>query len=86
MKVFIVYSKTDQPAESSEAITEEYGPERVAADVIDGDTHDCLVIWRSIVGEEGEEREVVRVASTGVYEHIGVGDAQAFINLLENSL
>ncbi len=84
MKVFIVYGKSDQPAESSDE--EGYGPERVAADVIDGDTQDCLVIWRSIIGESGDEQEVVRVAATGVYEHIGVGDAKAFIRLLESNL
>ncbi len=86
MKIFIIYDRTDPPDEQQEAITDEYGLERRAADVIDGDQMDCLVIWRSIVGERGDEQEVVRVSATGVYEHISAQHAQKFINMLESEL
>ena len=86
MKVFVVYDRTDPPTEQSKADEEEYGVERRSTDVIDGDTQDCLVIWRSIVGPAGGEIEVVRMASTGVYEHITMEQATKLVNEVETIL
>jgi len=83
-QILIMYDPDD--LQGTDGDGEPFGPERRALDMIDGDRQDCLVIWRSYVGDGSDGREVVRVTATGVYEHIGPDHAQAVIQLIEDSL
>lgn len=81
MRILILYDN-----DHLEGRDPEMGPERRAMDEIDGDKQDAFVVWRSVVGEGPDAREVVRCASTGIYETIDREAATAFVNSIENAL
>lgn len=86
MKIFIVYDQGDTDDADTKETQAAYGKERRATDVIDGDTQDAIVIWRSIIGDSGQEAEVVRMASTGVYENISFEEATAIVRQVERGI
>jgi hypothetical protein len=85
VKIFIVYDQLDTRA-AQEPPTLDYPMERRAADIIDGDQQDCLVIWRSIIGESGNEREVLRITATGVYENLSAPVVTKLVEDIEQKL
>jgi len=76
--VLIVYHAPDDPE-----VVAEFGPARRAADVIDADRDDCLVIWRE---QRPDDVPLFHVWGSGIWEHITIEQASAAVESMGDGL